>query len=75
MLARSTYKVTAGHCKHFGLEVSHWKFLEAEFPPDARVSTLSSLELLELINCAVGLSSQSRDTAQQEEEEEHAYSN
>ncbi len=41
---------------------------------DARV-TLMSLELLELINCAVGLFAQARDTAQQEEKEKCADSN
>jgi hypothetical protein len=49
-------------------------FLEAEFPLDARV-TLRNLGLLELSNCAVGLSAQARDTARQEEEEETADSN
>ena len=50
-----------------GLEVSWWRFSEAEFPLDARV-TLSSLGLLALINCAVGLSAQARGTALLEEE-------
>ncbi len=45
-----------------GLEVSWWRFSEVEFPLDARV-TLISLELLESIDCAVGLSAQARDTA------------
>ncbi len=60
--------------QHFGLEVYRWRFSAAEVPQDAR-GTLSSLELLELINCAVGVSAQARDTARQEEEEEHADSN
>ncbi len=56
------------------LEVSWCRFSEAEFLLDARV-TLSSLGLLESIDCAVGLSAQARDTAQHDEKEEHAESN
>jgi hypothetical protein len=57
-----------------GLEVSWLRFSEAEFPLNVRVG-LSSLGLLESIGCAVNLSAQARDTAQQEEDEERAGSN
>jgi hypothetical protein len=56
-----------GETALLGLKVSWWRFSEAEFPLDIRV-TLSSLGLLESIICAVGLSTQARDTARQEEE-------
>ncbi len=50
------------------LEVSCWRFLEAEFPLDARV-TLVVLELLVLYNSAIGPSAQARDTGRLGEEE------
>ena len=51
-----------------GLEVSCWRFLEAEFPLDARVS-LVFLDLLVLYDSATGNSAQARDTGCLGEEE------
>jgi hypothetical protein len=51
-----------------GLEVSRWRFSEAEFPLDARV-TLVVLDLLVLYESAVGPSAQARDTGRSGEEE------